>query len=97
MPIAARAHADHVTVNGRVTDIASYQCKPGDVVAIRERKCSKKLAEGNLEFPGLANVPTHLELDKAKLSAKVTGRCEREWVALEIKELLVVEYYSRKV
>ena len=51
----------------------------------------------NLEFPGLANVPTHLELDKAKLSAKVTGRCEREWVALEIKELLVVEYYSRKV
>ena len=54
----------HVTVNGRVTDIASYQCKPGDVVAIRERKCSKQLAEGNLEFPGLANVPTHLELDR---------------------------------
>ena len=87
----------HVTVNGRVTDIASYQCKPGDVVAIRERKCSKQLAEGNLEFPGLANVPTHLELDKAKLSAKIAGRCEREWVALEINELLVVEYYSRKV
>jgi small subunit ribosomal protein S4 len=31
------------------------------------------------------------------LSAKCTGRCEREWVALEINELLVVEYYSRKV
>ena len=88
---------DSVTVNGRVTDIASYQCKPGDVIAIRERKCSKKLAEGNLEFPGLANVPSHLELDKSKLSAKVTARCEREWVALEINELLVVEYYSRKV
>ena len=87
----------HVTVNGRVTDIASYQCKPGDVIAIRERKCSKKLAEANLEFPGLANVPSHLELDKSKLSAKVTARCEREWVALEINELLVVEYYSRKV
>ena len=85
----------HVTVNGRVTDIASYQCKAGDVIAIRERKCSKQLAEANLEFPGLANVPTHLELDKAKLSAKVTGRCEREWVALEINELLVVEYYSK--
>jgi small subunit ribosomal protein S4 len=36
-------------------------------------------------------------LDKAKLSAKCIGRCEREWVALEINELLVVEYYSRKV
>ena len=39
----------------------------------------------------------HLELDKSKLSAKVVGRSEREWVALEINELLVVEYYSRKV
>jgi small subunit ribosomal protein S4 len=87
----------HVTVNGRVTDIASYQCKAGDVITIRERKGSKKLAEGNLEFPGLANVPPHLELDKTKLSAKVIGRCEREWVALEINELLVVEFYSRKV
>ena len=87
----------HVTVNGRVTDIASYQCKAGDVIAVRERKGSKKLAEGNLEFPGLANVPPHLELDKAKLSAKVISKCEREWVALEINELLVVEYYSRKV
>ena len=87
----------HVTVNGRVTDIASYQCKVGDVIAIRERKASKRLAEGNLEFPGLANIPPHLDLDKTKLSAKVTGRCEREWVALEINELLVVEYYSRKV
>ena len=47
----------HVTVNGRVVDIASYQCRAGDVVAIREKKPSKKLAETNLEFPGLANIP----------------------------------------
>tara|TARA_Y100001968_G_scaffold280565_1_gene277145 strand:- start:18410 stop:19018 length:609 start_codon:yes stop_codon:yes gene_type:complete len=87
----------HVTVNGRTTDIASYQCKAGDLVSIRERKASKKLAETNLEFPGLANIPPHLELDKQKLSAKVSGNCEREWVACEIKELLVVEYYSRKL
>ena len=51
------------------------------MIAIRERKGSKKLAEGNLEFPGLA-IPPHLDLDKTKLSAKVTGKCEREWVAL---------------
>ena len=69
----------------------------GDVVAIRERKQSKLLAEGNLAFPGLANIPPHLELDKNKLTAKVISKCEREWVALEINELLVVEFYSRKV
>ncbi len=87
----------HVIVNGKTLDIASYQCKTGDVISIRESKASKKLVEGNLEFPGLANVPPHLELEKSKMSAKVTGKCDREWVAIEINELLVVEYYSRKV
>ena len=87
----------HVTVNDHVVDVASYQCKPGDVIGIRGRKPSRKLAEANLQFPGLANVPPHLELDSNRMTAKVTGRCEREWVALEVNELLVVEYYSRKV
>ncbi|MDI9406601.1 MAG: 30S ribosomal protein S4 [Chitinophagaceae bacterium] len=87
----------HITVNGRVVDIPSYQCRAGDVIAVRERKASRKLAETNMEFPGLANIPPHLEFDKSKLTAKVSGRCEREWVALEINELLVVEFYSRKV
>ncbi len=86
----------HITVNGRVVDIPSYQCRPGDVIGVRDRDASKKMVESNLEFPGLANVPTHLELDKDKLTAKVNGVIEREWVALNINELLVVEYYSRK-
>ena len=87
----------HVTVNGKVLDIAGYQCKPNDIISIKENKASKKLVEGNIEFPGLANVPPHLELDKPKLSGKVINKCDREWVAIEINELLVVEYYSRKV
>ncbi|MEM8810372.1 MAG: 30S ribosomal protein S4 [Cyanobacteria bacterium P01_G01_bin.38] len=86
----------HVTVNGRLVDVASYQCRPGDVIGVRNKEASRKLAEANLEFPGLANVPTHLEFDKAKLEGKVTGVIEREWIAININELLVVEYYSRK-
>jgi small subunit ribosomal protein S4 len=86
----------HICVNGRVVSIPSYQCRPGDVITVRDRDASKKLVEANLEFPGLANVPSHLELDKAKLTAKVNGVIEREWVAININELLVVEYYSRK-
>ena len=47
--------------------------------------------------PGRARIlPIHV-LDKAKQVAKVIGRCEREWIALEINERLVVEIYSRKV
>ena len=87
----------HVTINGKVVDIASYQCRPGEIVSIRAKEGSKKLVEANLQYPGLTNMPSHLEFDKAKLIGKVNGLCEREWVALQINELLVVEYYSRLV
>ena len=86
----------HLTVNGRVVDIASYQCRPGEEVAVRNREASKKLVEANLQYPGLANLPSHLEFDKTKLSGKVNSVIEREWVALQVNELLVVEYYSRQ-
>ncbi|AFW93092.1 30S ribosomal protein S4 [Dolichospermum sp. UHCC 0684] len=86
----------HVTVNGKPVDIASYQCRPGEEVAVRNREASKKLVEANLQYPGLANLPSHLEFDKTKLSGKVNSVIEREWVALQVNELLVVEYYSRQ-
>ncbi|AFY50156.1 ribosomal protein S4, bacterial/organelle type [Nostoc sp. PCC 7524] len=86
----------HVTVNGRVVDIASYQTRPGEVIAVRDRTQSRKLVENNLQYPGLANLPNHLEFDKNKLEGKVNSVIEREWVALQVNELLVVEYYSRQ-
>jgi small subunit ribosomal protein S4 len=86
----------HITVNGRTVDIPSYQCRPGDVIGVRNRDRSRQLVQTNMEFPGLANLPTHLEFDKNTLVGKVNGVVEREWVALQINELLVVEYYSRK-
>lgn len=86
----------HVTVNGKVVNIASYSCKPGDVIGVRNSDRSRQLVETNLQFPGLANLPSHLEFDKGKLEGKVNSVIDREWVALQINELLVVEYYSRQ-
>ncbi|KAF3885862.1 MULTISPECIES: 30S ribosomal protein S4 [Nostocales] len=86
----------HVTINGRVVNIASYQCRPGEVIAVRDRDRSRELVTTNLQYPGLANLPSHLEFDKNKLVGKVNGLIEREWVALQVNELLVVEYYSRQ-
>jgi small subunit ribosomal protein S4 len=85
----------HITVNGRVVNIASYQCRPGDVITVRDKESSKRLVQANMEYPGLANLPSHLEFDKNTMTGKVNGVIEREWVALPINELLVVEYYSR--
>jgi len=86
----------HVVVNGKPVNIPSYQCRPGEVITIRNRDRSRQRIEQNLQYPGLANTPSHLEFDKATLTGKVNGVVEREWVALQINEMLVVEYYSRQ-
>jgi small subunit ribosomal protein S4 len=86
----------HITVNGKPVDIASYQCRAGEVITIREKAGTKQLVENNLQYPGLANLPSHLEFDKKTFIGKVNGIVEREWIALQVNELLVVEYYSRQ-
>nr|YP_010728819.1 ribosomal protein S4 [Lithothamnion corallioides]WEA77090.1 ribosomal protein S4 [Lithothamnion corallioides] len=86
----------HITVNNKVLNICSYQCKPGDLIQAKNTNISKKIIEKYISYPGLANIPNHLELDKNKLLGKINGTIEREWVALQLNELLIVEYYSRK-
>lgn len=86
----------HIHVNQYPISIASYQCQPGDVIEIKNQIHSRKLVEKYLNFPSLANIPSHLELDTLNFSGKVNCPIAREWVALQLNELLVVEYYSRK-
>ena len=86
----------HITINDKILSIPSYQCKPGDIISIKPKTSSVQLVKKYIESPGLANVPSHLELQKETLTAKVNGIVERDWVALQLNELLVVEYYSRK-
>ena len=86
----------HICVNGRRVNIASYNCRPGDVISVRNTEKSREMVKANLDSPGLANIPSHLVLDKDKLEGQVNGVVEREWIALQINELLVIEYYSRQ-
>ena len=64
---------------------------------VKKSTCSEKLVKSNLELPTLSNIPQHLDFDKGKMTAKVLRVVDREWVALKLNELLVIEHYSRKV
>ena len=86
----------HICVYSKRVSIPSYQCQTGDIISVRNNMRSKHLIENYASFPGLANIPSHLEIDKISLTGKVTKIIAREWVALQLNELLVVEYYSRK-
>ena len=87
----------HVTVNQTSVSIPSYQCQPGDKLSIKDNATSKRLVNKYLESPALSNIPQHLDFDKKNLSAKILGIIDREWVALKLNELFVIEYYSRKI
>ena len=86
----------HISVGGKRVSIPSYQCQAGESISVRSNPRSKQLVESYLAFPGLANIPSHLEFDKTSLTGKINGIIERDWVALQLNELLIVEYYSRK-
>ena len=86
----------HICVDGKRLSIPSYQCQAGETISVRTNPRSNQLVEAYLAFPGLANIPSHLEFDKNALKGKINGIIERDWVALQLNELLIVEYYSRK-
>ena len=86
----------HVTINGEVINIPSFQCRINDIIGSKQKSTSKNLIESNLKKSRLSDYPTHLEFDKTKLQAKVKNYCERTELLLELDELLVIEYYSRR-
>ena len=95
---AARQIVGHIyLVNNKCVSIASYQCQPGDVLTIKDSKASRDLVLTFLENPALSNIPQHLDFDKKSLTAKVLSVIDREWVALKLNELFVIEFYSRKI
>lgn len=87
----------HITINNNCVSIPSYQCKPGDVLSVKDSSSSKQLVTKNLESPALSNIPQNLDFEKKTLTAKVLGIIDREWIALRLNELFVIEFYSRKI
>ena len=85
----------HVTVNGKKVNIASFNCKPGDEVCVAGKARSQALATRYTELNASAVVPAWLEVDAAKLAAKVSRIPTTEEIAPIVNVQLIVELYSR--
>ena len=86
----------HITVNKKVVDIPSFQCRLNDIIGVKERNTSKNLVANNLKVNQWNEIPTNLKFDSSKLEATVLDYCDRDDVQLQLNELLVIEYYSRR-
>ena len=86
----------HITVNKKVISIPSFQCRLNDVISVKEKSTSKNLVSNNLKVNQRNGIPSNLEFNDSKLEATVLDYCDRDDVQLQLNELLVVEYYSRR-
>lgn len=84
----------HVEVNGEKVDIPSFQVRPGQAIAIREKSKSLDLV-GRAVEERQGDVPPYLSVDRERREGRLERLPTREEVPIQVEESLVVEFYSR--
>lgn len=85
----------HITVNGTKVDIASYQCKPGDVIKVGERAASQQLGLRALDLTQAVPLKEWITIDRENMVGTVARVPEEEDMDHGVNVQLVVELYSR--
>ena len=84
-----------VLVNGRAVNIPSYQVKPADVVAIREKSRNQVRIQNALQLAQSVGFADWVDVDTNKMSGTFKRVPDRGDLPAEINESLVVELYSK--
>ena len=86
----------HFMLNGRRVDVPSIRLRAGDEIVIRDHSKQteyfKKLDDVS---PAPSTTPAWLKVNRKNIAFSVTGTPVRDDAEPEIKEQLIVEYYSR--
>lgn len=85
----------HLTVNGKKTDIPSFQTKEGDTIAWRESSMKTEYCKQLLEDIESKSIVSWLSLDRQRLVGQVVSLPTLDEVGAEFDGQAVVEYYSR--
>jgi small subunit ribosomal protein S4 len=83
----------HITVNGDVLNIPSYQVKSTDIIAVREKSKSMSVIIDSLSTR--KETLEWLEWNGSAQSGKVLSVPMRAQIPENIKEQLIVELYSK--
>lgn len=84
----------HITVDGKVVNIASYHVRPGQVVAVREKDKSMEVILQSLNGFNHSKYPW-IEWNESALAGTYIHIPERDDIPENIKEQLIVELYSK--
>ncbi|TSE23518.1 30S ribosomal protein S4 [Tepidimonas sediminis] len=84
-----------IAVNGQTVNIPSYQVKPGDVVAVREKARNQTRVKEALELAKQIGFPAWVEVAADKCEGVFKKVPDRDEFGADINESLIVELYSR--
>ncbi len=83
------------TVNGEVVNIASFQVKAGDIVAVREKAKKQARILEALSLAEQSGMPSWVAVDAKKMEGTFKSMPDRTEIANDVNESLIVELYSR--
>lgn len=84
-----------ILVNGKSVNIASYQLRADDVVAVRDKAKKQLRIQESLSVAEQYGIPNWLEVDTKKMEGQFKSVPERSDLPADINESLVVELYSK--
>jgi len=84
-----------IMVTGRCVNIPSYQIKPSDTVAIREKAKKQARIQDSLTVAEQYGFPDWVDVDVGKMEGIFKTVPEREELPPDVNEQLVVELYSK--
>ena len=85
----------HVLVNGRKVNVASFQIKPGMTIEVKEKSRSISHIDDSLKTVSRRGIPHWLEVEVDNFRGVMKELPSREDLPPNIREQLIVEYYSR--
>ncbi len=85
----------HILVNGKKVDIPSYSCKPGTIIEVKDNMKNNSTIQDALD--ATLNTVDFVTFDRTTMKGEYVRLPERNELNPEINELLVVEYYNRKM
>ena len=86
---------NHITVNNKRVNIASYRVKVGDIIRPREKSLKLEPIQITLLDGPTLNRPEWVEFDESTVSVQIVSLPNANSVPFPLELPLVIEYYSR--
>ncbi len=84
-----------ITVNGGIVNIASYQVRPDDVIAVTEKSRAQLRIQAALQLASQRGEVEWVDVNADKFEGVFKRLPDREELPSEINENLIVELYSK--